>query len=280
MEVTELPKDLHLKTNAGIQLYDYQRTQGILKTKINLSQNTISFLRKGTKEVIGNDNIVKITNKDFVIMKSGNCLMTENISDSFNLYHSILLFFSNNDVLNFLEKHKKYSSQNKLNKSFFIFEYDHFIENYVKTLEHIVILPYKIQEQILKNKFEELMLFLTHKKGFDFLNAIVDSTDEKLNRLTAIVENNKLNKLNLEELAFLSNMSISTFKREFTKTYEMSPMKWFNEQRMNHAAFLLQTKNKRPIELYEEVGYENLSNFVQAFKKRFGLTPKQFQLQS
>ena len=57
-------------------------------------------------------------------------------------------------------------------------------------------------------------------------------------------------------------------------------MKWFNEQRLNHIAFVLRTKRYRPVELYEDAGYENFSNLVQAFKKKFGVTPKQYQTQN
>jgi len=278
MKITELPRDLKLTAAKEIQLYNYQRTQDIHKTKINLSQNTISFLRKGTKEVIGNDETVQISNEHFVLMKSGNCLMTENVSDSFKIYHSVLLFFSDEDVLSFMEKHKLYSSQYTGQKSFHIFQYDNFTQSFVNSLEQILTLTKNMKSKILQNKFEEIMLYLVHKNGPEFLNTLVAKLDDKTIRLTAIVENNKLNRLNLEELAFLSNMSTSTFKREFGKLYNKTPMKWFSEQRLNHVAFLLKTKNNRPIELYEAAGYENLSNFVQAFKKNFGMTPKQYQM--
>jgi AraC family transcriptional regulator, exoenzyme S synthesis regulatory protein ExsA len=278
MKITVLPKDLKLSSKEGIQLYNYQRSQDIQKTKIHLSQNTISFLRKGTKEVIGDDETVQITNQHFVLMKSGNCLMTENVSQSFNIYHSVLLFFSDEEVLKFLEKHKLNLNKSERKRSFQIFEYDNFIQSFVNSLEQTLGLTKTMQSKILKNKFEEIMLYLVHKNGLDFLNILATKIDDKIIRLTAIVENNKLNRLNLEELAFLSNMSISTFKREFVKLYDKTPMKWFSEQRLNHVALLLKTQNNRPIELYEEAGYENLSNFVQAFKKNFGMTPKQYQM--
>lgn len=279
MEVTELPGDLKLDTTAGIQVYNYQRVQDILKTKINLTKNTISFLRKGNKEVIGDDDVVKISNQHFVIMKSGNCLMTENVSATFHLYHSVLLFFSNEIILRFLEKYNYKNTQSDIQKSFHIFEYDSFIENYVQSLEGVLHLPKKLQQNILNSKFEELMLYLVHLHGVSFLYAIVSNSDDKIERLRAVVENNKLNKLSLDELSFLTQMSISTFKREFVKTYDKTPMKWFNLQRLNHVAFLLKTDKRKPIELYEDAGYENFSNFVQAFKRTYGMTPKQYQMQ-
>ena len=280
MEITILPKDLKIEESKSLQLYNYRRSEDIKRTKINLSKNTISFLRTGTKEVIGDDTTVQIGSEHFVIMKSGNCLMTEKISDLFKAYHSILLFFSDEEVLHFLEKYDQYTPKIKMQKSFYIFEYDTFLKNFVESLEQVLELPKKIQANILKNKFEEIMLYLIHHTNADFLNALVQNRDDKISRLTNITENNKYNKLNLEELAFLCNMSVSTFKREFYKLYDSTPMKWFSEQRLNHIAFMLKTKRNRPIELYEEAGYESFSNFVQAFKKKFGMTPKQYQTQS
>ena len=257
MEITVLPKDLKIDDSNDIQLYHYKRNAGIIKTKINLSKNTISFLRAGTKEVIGDDKTVQIGNDHFVIMKSGNCLMTENISDSSKVYRSILLFFSDKEVLHFLEKYSQFSPKAEGHKSFYIFKYDNFIQNFVESLEQILKLSKNIQAKILKHKFEELMLYLLHQNNADFLNAIIKNVDDKTGRLTNIIENNKHNKLNLEELAFLCNMSISTFKREFFKLYQTTPMKWFSEQRLNHIAFMLKTKRNRPIELYEKGGNQS-----------------------
>ncbi len=276
--MTVLPQDLNIIDANPLQIYNYKRRTDIEKTKINLSKNTISFLRTGTKEVIGDDKTVQIENNRFVIMKAGNCLMTERVSDSNKEYRSILLFFTDEDILQILEKYQEAAISKPSQKSFYIFDYDDFIENFVSSLEHLFTLPLSMRSMILQNKFEEIMLYLIHQHGADFLNSIVQNVDDKVSRLKNIVDNNKYNKLNLEELAFLSSMSISTFKREFKKRYDMTPMKWFSEQRLSHIAMLLKTNKNRPIELYEDAGYENFSNFVQAFKKKFGMTPKQYQL--
>lgn len=280
MEIITLPKDLKINTSAKIQLFNYKNSQNILKTKINLSKHTISFLRTGMKEVIGPSKAEQIDNQRFLIMKSGNCLMTEKISNSNKFYQSILLFFDDETALNFLEKHKLISASKKRDKSFFVFKYDDFIQQFVGSLDSLSQLSITTQDKLLKTKFEEIMLYLTSVHGASFLTSIIQNADQRISRLTNIVDNNKFNRLTLEELAFLSNMSISTFKREFFKQYQNTPMRWFSEQRLNHIATLLITNQKRPIDLYEEAGYENFSNFVQAFKKRFGMTPKQYQNQN
>ena len=110
-----------------------------------------------------------------------------------------------------------------------------------------------------------------------FLSSIIKNRNQKNNDFLNTIETNKHKKLTLTELAFLSNMSVSTFKREFEKHFQESPIKWFQEKRLEHAAFLLKNEQKRASEIYYEIGYESLSSFVQAFKVRFGKTPKQFQ---
>jgi AraC-like DNA-binding protein len=277
MSITILPEQLPLQHKKGLQLFDYKNYENIQKTKINLSKNTISFLRTGNKEVIGEDAIVQIDSQHFLIMKSGNCLMTEKVSSASQIYQSILFFFSDEDALNFLEKHQLYTPSIIEDKSFYVFQYDAFIQHFVAGLEQILSLPLATQSKLLPIKFEEIMLYLSYKDKALFLNTLVQHIDDKISRLVNIVNHNKYHKLTLEELAFLSNMSISTFKRLFFKHYQTTPMKWFSSQRLQHVAFLLKTTPQRPIELYDTAGYENFSNFVQAFKKQFGMTPKQYK---
>jgi len=280
MKVNTLPEDLKISTTSAIQLFPYQSNNDLERTKINLTKNTISFLRKGTKEVHGDDKTVLISNQQFVLMKSGNCLMTEKVSATDKFYKSILLFFSDEVIIDFLERNDLYAIENKKHGSFTIFEYDDFIAHFVESLEKMLTLPQKIQMSLIKIKLEEIMLYLTQQHGANFLNQLIQKANPTESQLIHVVENNRLNKLSLQELAFLCNMSVSTFKRAFAKHYKTTPSKWFNGQRLEHMALLMKTQKKRPIELYEEAGYENLSNFIQAFKKQFGITPKQYQLQN
>jgi AraC family transcriptional regulator, exoenzyme S synthesis regulatory protein ExsA len=77
----------------------------------------------------------------------------------------------------------------------------------------------------------------------------------------------------LEQFAKLTGRSLSTFKRDFTKLYDTTPEKWLQKQKLEQAHFLITQKNKRPSEIYLEVGFESLAHFSTAFKKYFGQTP-------
>jgi len=279
MEIISLPQYLNLDVSAPLHLYDYQISTAQLKNKINLTHNTFSFLVEGTKEVLTDHQPVSIENSDFLLMKSGHCLMTEQLSSHNKQYRSILFFFSNETLFEFIRKHGITSKMAHAANPIQVCAYDEYIRSFVKSLADIQKLSPTLQQKLLEVKFEEIMLYLAETCGNDFLQFLAANTDNSTSNLIRVVENNQLNKLTLKELSFLSNMSISTFKREFEKQFQTSPSRWFQDKRLEHSAHLLRNESKRPTEIFEAIGYETLSTYIQAFKAKYGMTPKQYQLQ-
>jgi len=277
MKTITLPDELNLSSSKSIVVYDYESITEISKQQILLNKNTFSFLQEGTKEVFFDNSAFAIDNSQFLLMKSGHCLMTEKLSNDSEHYRSVLFFFSDEEVFKFLRKFKLETSNSKNLHSTYSFKYDSFIKRFVESLIDISKLSKSIQENMLKTKFEEIMLYLIALKGLDFLYSLIANSDNQNQKFVQTIESNTLNKLTVKELSFLSNMSVSTFKREFEKNFHSTPSKWFQDKRLEHSAFLLKSSSKRPSDIFEEIGYENLSNFIQAFKIKFGVTPKQYQ---
>jgi AraC-like DNA-binding protein len=277
MKTITLPDELSLASSLSIEVYDYESSQEISKQQIVLNKNTFSFLLEGTKEVFFDNSSYAINNSQFLLMKSGHCLMTEKLSNTQKNYRSVLFFFSNDAVLNFIIKFELNPSEYSVYYSTYQFDYDSYIRTFVSSLLDISKLSKSIQKNILDAKFDEIMLYLLEFRGVDFLYSLISNSDNEAKKFIQVIESNKLNKLTIKELSFLSNMSVSKFKREFEKYFNNSPIKWFNDKRLEHSAFLLKNKYKRPSDIFEEIGYENLSNFIHAFKIKYGVTPKQYQ---
>ena len=279
MDVFTIPDSLFNQNiqKSTVQVFDYQSTNELDKGKVLLNSNVFSFLQEGRKEVVTGKETVGIDHQFFLIIPSGNCLMTERLSLN-QRYNSLLFFFSDELLMSFIETHQIYIKKNSTLKSFHIGKYDNYIQYFVQSLQQIGQANYKpdFEEKLLKSKLEEILLYLIEKEGTGFLSKLMTTVAEPTQRLLSVVEHNRLKRLSLKHLAFLANMSLSTFKREFQKHYKSTPMKWFREKRLEHVAYLMRTQNKRAIDLYEEAGYESLSNFIQAFKKKYGITPKQY----
>jgi len=276
MQVFTLPDFLELNSKAEIQLFDYVAAGESDKNMVNLTMNTCSFLLEGFKEVITGNKTVSIHNDDFLMMKAGHCLMTERFASPCK-YRSLLLFFSDKALFEFCRKHNINLESDGPASTVLSFHKDPFLTNLLEGLLALSKMEPTRQLKLLNLKFEELMLYLVETHGSAFLSALLRNATDQSRHFKEVVESNKLNKLSLKELAFLCHMSLSTFKREFEKVYHQSPSRWFQDQRLEYAAFLLKNKSKRATDIFDEIGYENQSNFIHAFKTKYGMTPKQYQ---
>lgn len=276
MNIITLPDDLNLDFASSIQLFDYCSSQEVARQQIVLNQNTFSFLLEGTKEVVFEDVRQSIDPTKFLLMKAGHCLMTERLSQS-NNYRSILLFFSNEMIYKFIQKYEVEQEKPTVYKMVYAFDYDEFIHRFVYSLLDISALSKEVQQHLLAVKLDEILWYLVEIYGKDMLYSLVYTTGDNVQKFTRIIESNQLYKWTMKELAFLCNMSESTCKRMFKKHYGESPMRWFQNKRLEQAYYLLTVEKKMASEIYLEVGYESLSSFVQAYKIKYGYTPKQHQ---
>ena len=143
------------------------------------------------------------------------------------------------------------------------------------------LLPYiddskKLTEKITELKtWEAIELLLQTDDVFrDFL---FDFQEPHKIDLEAYMNQNYKYNIPLSSFAKLTGRSLSTFKRDFFKIFDTTPEKWLQKQRLEQAYFLIKQKNKRPSEIYLEIGFESLSHFSYAFKKQFGRTPTELQ---
>jgi AraC family transcriptional regulator, exoenzyme S synthesis regulatory protein ExsA len=280
MSIQNIPESfLNLPHNSvELFIYDYKMTDDVVKSKVNLTMNMFSFLQTGEKQVQLADDSVTVNNKQSLLIKTGNCLMTELI-DKDHIYFCKLFFFSNKKVLDFLDKYAYSSNLEKpthhKETTFFVIENDDYIHTYLSSLSNFLKLKTTASDSFLSIKFEEIMLYLIDKYGDTFvayLQTLV-ATETK-SSFHKIIEANIYTNLSLSEIAFLTNMSLSTFKRHFNKEYQANPGKWLQQKRLARAKEILDKGEKKPSEIYLEYGYNNLSNFSIAYKNEFGYSPK------
>jgi len=91
--------------------------------------------------------------------------------------------------------------------------------------------------------------------------------------LAGFMEKNFMFNMPMEKFGYLTGRSLTTFKRDFRKTFDTTPQKWLTQKRLELAHYQLAQQHKKPVDVYVEVGFENLSHFSFAFKKRFGYPP-------
>ena len=91
------------------------------------------------------------------------------------------------------------------------------------------------------------------------------------------IENNYMNKITIEEIAKEVGLSQSHFMKYFKNTMGTSFIDYLNDYRLTMASRLLLSSDSSILVISEEVGYDNLSYFNRAFKKRYGMTPSAYR---
>jgi len=77
----------------------------------------------------------------------------------------------------------------------------------------------------------------------------------------------------VEKFAYLTGRSLAAFKRDFVKLFGTPPRKWLQDRRLTEARRLIEMKNQKPSAVYLGLGFESLSHFSYAFRKKFGVAP-------
>jgi AraC-like DNA-binding protein len=91
--------------------------------------------------------------------------------------------------------------------------------------------------------------------------------------LTDFMEKNYMFNMPLNKFGYLTGRSLTTFRRDFKKVFNTTPQKWLTQKRLELAHYELAERKRKPVEVYIEAGFENLSHFSFAFKKYFGYAP-------
>ena len=126
---------------------------------------------------------------------------------------------------------------------------------------------------LLEIKVLEFLLLLELQDSSKLLISSLISPIKKRS-IKEFMEDNFLENLKVNDYATLTGRSISTFNREFKRLYGTTPKKWLIKEKLKKSHELLTSTNLNVTQVSMEVGYENVSHFITAYKKTYGVTPK------
>ena len=104
------------------------------------------------------------------------------------------------------------------------------------------------------------------------------ATISRLHHARDILTRQLENPPSLSELAQQVGVSERTLQRGFRELFGATAFQYLQTLRMEQAEQLLRSREMRVSEVAHAVGYLHLGHFTQAFKRRFGITPKQCQM--
>ena len=163
-----------------------------------------------------------------------------------------------------------------------------------KTFHKIFSFPINNSEKILKI-FKDLEFKRTLKSPLYELECIKSTYDiilqllqaspriyqsaDKLRKIQPAVDyiaQNYNKSITNDELAALTSLSTVYFRKLFTDIFEMSPISYIHNLRIQKAQEMLQSDYSSITDIAQSLGYLNIYDFSRTFKKHTGLSPTNF----
>lgn len=153
------------------------------------------------------------------------------------------------------------------------------IQSYLKQIE--ICYQNKIYgyEIIIKSFLLYILgIFFTNNLFEEVITTLESRNLDKIKPIFEYIHENYSNKMSIEELSKVINMSKYHFCRLFKKVTKMRPSEYINHVRIKKAQEILK-EDKNISDVAFEVGFENISYFTRCFKKIVGITPREYQKQ-
>tara|TARA_B100000161_G_scaffold141126_1_gene100154 strand:+ start:926 stop:1813 length:888 start_codon:yes stop_codon:yes gene_type:complete len=137
-----------------------------------------------------------------------------------------------------------------------------------------------VKSLYMKGKIFELLSIYFNKSDNPNLNLCPFLSDDnnlkKIKKAKEILIERMSEPPTLEKLSNEVEISLKNLKEGFKKVYGNTVFGYLYEHKMNVASQLLTSKNYNVNEVALHLGYSTSSHFINAFKNKFGTTPKRY----
>ncbi len=254
-------------------------SEPLLSREGYISNHVISMVLSGEQHIrTYEEELIKVKAGQALFVPRGMYYVSDLVPEG-GTFRSMLFYFDDSIIQEFLSSVRVTELDKKKLPNHIKFQVEPAVKLFSESIQSIY------QNHQIKNKnFLQLklleMLHLIHglveeQKLADFLFRL---TLPKKRNIRAFMEKNYDKPLKMEDYAYLTGRSLSTFRRDFKAFYDTTPQQWVKDKRLEKAVHLFQQKEKSVTEVSYEVGYENISYFIKEFRKKVGQSPKQYQL--
>lgn len=249
--------------------------QPVLNRQSYVAMHAISVVIAGKQRIVGKDEqVLSIQKGEVGFVKKGIYTVTDLLSSSTG-FQSYLMYFDDEllgDVLQLFSV----SSQKHTFPPYFKIPSSIAIQHYFNSMKHLTGSLEQSGNQLFRIKLMEfLALTIAENEDRNVLARLNNFTYQTPKNLRSFMSENFDKPFSVEDYAYLTGRSLSSFRREFKAKFGLSPRKWITQERMKKAKEILLKEQKSVSETAYKVGYENVSHFISAFKKIYGHTPKQ-----
>ncbi|MEO6001264.1 MAG: AraC family transcriptional regulator [Chitinophagaceae bacterium] len=243
------------------------------------NNNYFAFITSGRKLWRTIYHSYEVNDGDIIFVKKGANLTHQFFDDQFC---AIFFFIPDDFIKTFLKQNLALliTSQKNLSSQDAVLRVhpDELLNSYCHSVQSYLSLSETPNEQLLKLKFEELLLSLfSNKKHQDLTDYFISLCQNQQYHMTRVMEENFAYNLKLENYAELCHMSLSAFKNNFKQYYHTTPADWLKHKKLDLARQQVLNSDLAINQISFDCGFEDTSHFIRVFKQKHHFTPHQYR---
>ncbi|MBS1660157.1 MAG: helix-turn-helix domain-containing protein [Bacteroidetes bacterium] len=237
-----------------------------------VDKNTLIRMISGEMKIILPDITYILGAGDTIFFPRNELARVMKSSKDGHPYKSVAIYLTPEAVQHYFLKHQLKPSLSKEKPGIKVMDPHPLLDSLFVSLLPYFDMKNELPDSLAEAKVDEAIsiLKLTNPNLFDTLSHFEEPG--KIN-LTEFMEKNFMFNMPMDKFSYLTGRSLTTFKRDFKKSFNVTPQKWLTQKRLELAHYQIKQKRRKPVDVYLEVGFENLSHFSYAFKKQFGYAP-------
>ena len=253
---------------------------------ITLSRYAIGYILHGTKNIYYGDKCFPISRGEICFMGIGHHHV-EKVSEEDAPYEEIVFYYTPATLQHILS-HLSITYGVRFNNN-------HSCE-WCRSRNHVSMAAWNaaksffvnansyLREELFRHdetaeniKLTELVYLLISHGDCCLKSKLLRNMDVASGNFEQIVYNHMFKDVSIEQLSEICNRSLTSFKKEFKRHFEMPPHKWYIRQRLMHSRLLLISTSKSVSEIGHECAFPNTSHFIKLFKKEYSITPSVYR---
>lgn len=245
-----------------------------------ISNHVITILLAGEQRIRPHDADapIRVQAGEVLFIPRGMYYITD-LLPATGTFRSLLFYFDDALIQSFLAESRITEADRRSAPAYLRFHLTDPLQHFVDALLSIYGRGGLQNRTFLGLKTLELLHLLNDLRGDQaFANFLFRLTLPQKRHIKTFMEQNFDKPLKIEDYAYLTGRSTSTFRRDFKATFDTTPQQWLRQLRLDKARRLLQNRSMRVSDLADAAGYENVSYFIRAFRDQYGLSPKQYGL--
>ncbi len=251
-----------------------------------LSRYAIGYVLRGTMYIYDGDKRRKLTRGDVFYLGIGHHYI-EHFPENGQPFEQILVYYTPTDLqrillhLNItygLTISNSHSCDNCNSRMHVTMPAWNAIRNFfLNTNNYLRDDDFRHDETAENIKMTELIYLIASHEDCCIKSKLLSNVDAAKENFEQIVYDHIFKDISIDELARLTNRSLTSFKKEFRRHFQMPPHKWYIRQRLMHSRLLLISTSKSISEIGNECTFPNTSHFIKLFKKEYSVTPATYR---